>query len=166
MESGDYNWRMHVEFGAEMPYEAVRQFACSLDAALIEAIERTMAENCDGPVVVRITCGAGGNVERKLTFKKGYQIAEIPRAVDETTYATVAEAIVHLQALRGRRKHIAECITLVREPNGFRVGSHQRDACDFRTEAEAESALRGFHDPTRFAVIPYLEVIWEAETDA
>ena len=168
-ETHDFGWAINVDFDAEMSHEAVRQFACALDAAVIEAIERTISEVADGALTLGLTSGARGAVERRLTFRKGYQVAELPSARVGAAYASAAEAITGLRELDSSRgPQLAGCVaTIIRDASGaFRIGHQRRDGCDFDTEVEATSALHGFDDPSRFAVIPFLEISWETEVDS
>lgn len=137
----------------------MRRFTLSLDAAIVDAAERVISESTDAAVTLEITSGFGSDVERRLTFKRSYQIAELPVAVNDATFTRAADAIEHLREIKDAGSCRDHCLTVIREPGGqFRVGSHTRDACDFETQDEAEDALRGFHDPDRFCVLPFVEV--------
>ena len=159
MNDNGYHWRLQLHFSDDTSYEAMRRSTQALDAAIVDAAERMISESTDGATALQITSGGGSDVERRLTFKRSYQIAERPVAVDEETFTRAADAIEHLREIRDAVKHPDDCFTVIREPSGcFRVGSHARDACDFNTQEEADDALRGFHDPSRFCVLPLVEV--------
>lgn len=166
MHDDTYNWRIGLTFGSESSFGAMSRLARDLDAAILAAIERVMSESAEGADAIEIAAGAGDGVERRVTFKKAYQVAEIPSAVDDETYLTAADAIEQMRSFAKFAVQRDDCLTIIREGNGsYRIGKHKRDGCDFETLTDAEQALREFADSTRFAVIPYLEVTSESEID-
>lgn len=167
MDGSDYSWHFDIRFGTDSGYEAIRDFTRQLDAALLAAAERSLSEGCDGEVTLEVCAGADGAVERKITLRKAYQITELPGAVDQIRFRTAGEAIERLRMLRRTEGAAGGGLTVLREPDGwFSVGRQPPDACDFSTRAEADEALQGFADRSRFAVIPYLELVTERPAES
>ena len=165
MERSDYRWNLEVHFPADGSYDAVRSLVDALDTALVSAVERTLSQTGAESVTVEIGCGATSEIDRRITFRKGYQITEVPATVDTTSYASTREAIEQLRSLRALAKpEVSPSLVVVREPDGsLRMGQQAPDGCEFATQAAAEEALCSFDDPTGYAVIPYLEITTERE---
>ena len=122
-----------------------------------------MCRNGEAGITLELNCGMDDAIERRITLRRAFQIAEVPATVDRTTYSSAGEAIEHLRAIRAlARTDVARRLTVVREPDGsFRIGQHAPDACDFSSQVAAEEALANFEDPTRYAVMPYVEITTE-----